>query len=105
MEMGLLPDFPLESPFAPRWDKQGASYCETECGRLGEDVEGVWAAVHPMTLLTQFPNLWGVYADFRLGHQEISSEDRRTMSAFELEALATILSAYNRKMRKGRDGE
>lgn len=84
---------------AARWDAQGLSPAEDD-GDIGEDRDGIWARQHPEMLLTAEPALARVVARYRrTGLVDITAEDDRTLSAWELAVRGLIAQAHHRAVR------
>jgi hypothetical protein len=95
--MGKLPDEVLFS-YGVFHDKRGDfEGPEIDLGWIGENAEGVWIKKHPQLVVAQRPWLWGTLSEMRWGQTDITPEDYRTKSNYQLEAKATVYKALKRK--------
>lgn len=99
METGILRDDTQVAPLAPRWDKRPA-VDPVDLGDIGEDQGGVWVAVHPLTLLSESPNLWGPFCRWRHGIRDLTLSDLRSLTAFDARCHVTMLAASTRAMKR-----
>ena len=93
--LGVIPGKPA-STFAARWDKRD-DYEAIDLGDVGEDANGVFTRVHPDTLLQSEPRLWDAWIEWCHGQREITAEDYKTKSAYELECKIVLVGAHARE--------
>lgn len=89
---------PARGSFAARWDPGGGAVADL--GDIGEDDRGVWARRHPEILLAEDRALRRMINRYRrTGIIEITAEDDRILSGWELAALGIIIQAHHRAVR------
>lgn len=88
--------WPASGTYAARWDpREGAE--PQDHGDIGEDARGVWCRQHPEVLLAGEPALARLVARYRrTGLTDITAEDDRTRSAWELAVLGIIAQTHHR---------
>lgn len=109
-ECGGVPGLEEGEAFAVQWDRREDYVLDDECdlGRIGENDKGVWATVHPASLLACEPLLWGVVTRWRYGVREMTPALLRKLSAYEAQAMVVLMSAHAReearRMRQAQEG-
>ena|SRR5688572_10749611 len=90
----------MEDRFIGRWDPRDEFESEEDLGWIGEDIRGVWIAVHPHVALHENPRLWDGIARFTCGLQEMTPHDWENLSAYEFDLKLTLVCAANRKFAR-----
>ena len=83
-----------------RWDPREDMSDVLDLGWAGEDRDGIWLHRHPDAALVEDEALWWVVAEWQLGHRELTTEDRETLSHWQVEALLTMMAADAREQRR-----
>lgn len=105
----MIPDSPMTSSFAQRWDKRDDWTPRQECdeGWIGEDVNGIWSKIHPLTAFSQMPEVWDTVTEFQMGQTKLTTRDFHTKSAFEYACKLAMKCAQqreeSRQMKRGSD--
>lgn len=93
----------MPSPFTNRWDPRtdySAIDNDDDCAWIGEDREGIWSCVHPMTALASEPELWPAWIEWQSGLRDMTREDFDTKSNFDFEAKLTLACAHAREEQR-----
>lgn len=96
--LGLSVGEIMPSSYAIRWDKRDefTPSDRDDCEWIGEDAQGVWMRRNPVVALSMHPRLIGIMADWHAGACEMSRDDLRRMSAYEIDATSVMLAARAR---------
>lgn len=86
--------------FSTRWDPREEEVEAADEGWIGEDGQGVWTRLHPLSALAQDEELWTTWTAWKFGQREITRQDFETLSNFELEARAVMMAADAREQRR-----
>jgi hypothetical protein len=86
--------------WAEQWDPRPDLLEPINAGWIGEDSGGVWLCRHPEAALVDDEALWGIVERWRLGQREVTREDVGELSAWQLEALGTLIGADQREQRR-----